>query len=126
MRLSRMSRFSALQYRELNLVLGPRQLFSFFFLNYPATPEISPLPLPDPLPIRPRRNVAALPHLRATANERVRINHRAFAHIRPHVHEHRRHANHAAANVGSDANARAPRNDAHFIGSRERDRKSVV
>src|SRR5437870_5468271 len=69
--------------------------------------------------LRPRRNVAALPHLRATANERVRINHRAFAHIRPHVHEHRRHANHAAANVGSVANARAPRNDAHFIGSRE-------
>src|SRR2546429_1831017 len=28
-------------------------------------------------------------------------------------------SNHAAANVGSVANARAPRNDAHFIGSRE-------
>src|SRR5256886_11165749 len=35
--------------------------FFFFFLNYPATPEISPLPLPAPLPISHRLLAARAP-----------------------------------------------------------------
>src|SRR5256885_16846823 len=36
--------------------------YSFFFFNEPATPEIYPLSLPDPLPIgRPRRRPAPAP-----------------------------------------------------------------
>src|SRR3989454_7619803 len=38
----------------------PRTLYFFFFLNDPAPPEISPLPLPDALPIPPQGDVHEL------------------------------------------------------------------
>src|SRR5438477_8287095 len=72
--------------------------------------------------LRSRGNMAVTADLRATSNERVGIDHGAFANVSPHVHEHRRHANHAAANVTAIANAGAARNNAHAVGSRERTR----
>src|SRR2546430_13525601 len=41
--------------------------FPFFFLNDPATPEISPLPLPDALPICSQKRVLPRPAAFAAA-----------------------------------------------------------
>ena len=49
----------------------------------------------------------------------MRINHRPFAHVRAHVHKHRRHTNYPAAHVRSIANARAAGHNAHSIRQRE-------
>src|SRR5256885_17142371 len=47
---------------EVRVVSRLRQTFTlFFFLNYPATTEISPLPLPDALPIFPAPRGGELP-----------------------------------------------------------------
>src|SRR5260370_33643999 len=61
--------------------------------------------------------MAVAANLGATPNKSVRIDHRAFSHISPHVDKHRRHANHAPADVTAIADARAARNDADAIGS---------
>src|SRR2546426_953018 len=42
-------------YFTSSFLARPALLFFFFFLNNPAPPEISPLPLHDPLPIYPER-----------------------------------------------------------------------
>ena len=70
--------------------------------------------------MRSRGNVAVAPDLRTAPNERMRIDHRAFAHVRANVHKHRRHTNYPAPDVTAVANAGAARNNAHAVGSRER------
>ena len=65
-------------------------------------------------------NVAVAADLGATPDQSMRIDHRAFTNVSTDVHEHRRHANHAAADVTTIANAGATGNDAHTVGSRER------
>src|SRR5467141_249173 len=67
-------------------------------------------------------NVAVAADLRATPNEGMRINHRAFSYVRAYIHKHGRHANDSAANVAPIANAGAAGNDADAVRGRERAR----
>src|SRR2546423_13948420 len=53
----------------------------------------------------------------------MRVDHRAFTNVSADIDEHRRHANHPAADVTAIANAGAAGNDAHTGGSRERTRR---
>src|SRR3989440_272906 len=61
--------FSSLSLMQRNVV------FSFFFFNNPAPPEIYPLPLPDPLPISerplPRHRQVLRPHHRVELGPRI-------------------------------------------------------
>ena len=57
--------------------------------------------------------------LRATSDQRVRIDHRAVAHVSARVHEHRRHAHNVAADVAAVANARSAGHDAHAVARRK-------
>src|SRR2546430_665772 len=77
----------------------------------------------DATNLRRGGNVAVAADLGATPNERVRIDHRAFTNVSADIDEHRRHANHAAADVTSIANAGTAGNDAHAVGSREPTRR---
>src|SRR6267143_1291710 len=76
----------------------------------------------DTTDLRAGGNVAVAADLRATPNEGMRINHRAFSYVRAHIHKHGRHANDSAANVAAIANAGSARNDADAVRGRERAR----
>src|SRR2546428_13806922 len=45
----------------MNVISGLYVIFAFFFFNDPATPEIYPLSLHDPLPIFPAARLARCP-----------------------------------------------------------------
>src|SRR5208337_5509642 len=62
--------------------------------------------------------MAILPNLRARTDQRVRIDHRAFAHIRPDVHKHRRHADHSPADICAIPYAGSSGNNTHAIRNR--------
>src|SRR5260370_195150 len=56
----------------LSLIFIPTfHQFFFFFLNDPAPPEISPLPLPDPLPISKKSTPLAPHRARTDSSQRV-------------------------------------------------------
>src|SRR6267142_2531352 len=69
----------------------------------------------DATDLRASGNVAVAADLRATPNEGMRINHRAFSYVRARIHEHGRHANDSAANVAAIANAGTAGNDVPAI-----------
>jgi CheY-like chemotaxis protein len=73
-----------------------------------------------------RTQMHPLADLRARANERVRIHHRALPDVRPDVDVHRRHADHARRDVSAAANCRAARHNADSIAERQSPRRIRV
>src|SRR6267142_3210558 len=88
------------------------------FNNYRQRPDR----FEDATDLRAGGNVAVVADLRATPNQGMRINHRAFSYVRANIHKHGWHANDSTANVAAIANAGAAGNDAHAIRGRERAR----
>jgi len=65
--------------------------------------------------LRSRRDVAVAPDLRATADEGVRIDHRAIGYVASYIDIHRRHAGDATAKVTAIADTRSARYHANAV-----------
>lgn len=70
-----------------------------------------------PTNLRTGGNVTIAANLRTGTNEGVGIDHRVFINVSAHIDEHRRHADYAAGDVGTIANAGAAWNNANSIGN---------
>src|SRR5579859_746560 len=69
--------------------------------------------------LRRGRDVTFFPHLRARADQRVRVNHGAIGNISAHIHIHGRHADYILADVTAVANRRPAGDHAHVLAGRD-------